>query len=294
MRITGRTTVVGVFGYPVGHSLSPPMWNAAFEHDGLDWCYVPFAVAAEDVERALRALPALGMAGVNLTIPLKERALRVVDEVIPPADLVGAVNTVLCREGRLIGYNTDVEGFTISLLERGEDLSGATVAVLGAGGAARAAVVALAQMGAARIWVIARRLEQGAPTAELARQAAPGVQGAAIAWTEESLRAAIPKVDALVNATPIGMHPHHDEPPPIPHDLLHPGTLVYDMVYNPAVTRLLASAQERGCRVVGGRRMLVLQGAAAYAIWTGHPAPVEVMHRALAQALEGAAEPRGG
>jgi shikimate dehydrogenase len=289
MKITGRTTVVGVFGYPVAHSLSPPMWNAAFEHDGLDWCYVPFAVAPDNVERALRALPALSIVGVNLTIPLKERALAVVDEVVPPADLVGAVNTVSCREGRLIGYNTDVEGFSASLREQGEDLSGATVVVLGAGGAARAAVVALAQMGAARIWVIARRLEQGAPTAELARRARPGVQGAAVAWQEEALHATLPKADAVINATPIGMHPRGGEPPPVAPELLCRGILVYDMVYNPAKTRLLASAQQHGCRVVGGRRMLLFQGAAAYTIWTGRPAPVEVMHRALAAALEGAA-----
>ena len=286
MSITGQTKLVGVFGYPVGHSLSPQMHNAAFEHLAMDWCYVPFAVAPTDLEQALRALPALGIVGVNVTIPLKEGALRAVDEVVPPADLVGAVNTVQRRDDRLVGYNTDVEGFTRSLGERGEDMTGRTVVVLGAGGAARAAVVALAQMGASRIWVMARRLEQGAATAELARQASPQAQGAAIVWDDEGARRALAAADALVNATPIGMHPRPEESPPIPEQWLRAGMLVYDMVYTPETTRLLEGAQRQGCRAIGGLRMLVLQGAAAFTIWTGRPAPVEVMHRALVNALK--------
>ena len=286
MKITGRTTAVGVFGYPVAHSLSPQMHNAAFEHLGMDWCYLPFAVAPENLEQAVRALPALGIPGVNVTIPLKERALRAVDEVMPPANLVGAVNTIHCQEGKLVGYNTDVEGFTRSLLERGEEVSGRTAVVLGAGGAARAAVVALARMGAARIWVVARRLEQGARTAELARQAAPGAQGAAIAWEQEAVHSAVGAAEMLVNATPIGMYPRPTETA-VAEDWLRAGMLVYDMVYNPARTGLLAGAEQRGCRVVGGLRMLVLQGAAAFTIWTGRAAPVEVMQQALVEALGG-------
>jgi len=289
MKITAQTTVVGVCGYPIGHTLSPQMHNAAFEHLRMDWCYLPFAVAPDNLEPALRALPALGIVGVNVTIPLKERALCAVDEVVPPANLVGAVNTVHCREGKLIGYNTDVEGFTRSLLERGEDLAGRTVVVLGAGGAARAAVVALAQMGAARIWVVAlpAERERAARTAELARQAKPGTEGAAIAWEESPVRCALAAAEVLVNATPIGMYPRHQEAAPVPQEWLRPEMLVYDMVYNPAKTRLLASAEQGGCRVLGGLRMLVLQGAAAFTIWSGRQAPVEVMHRALVEALEG-------
>jgi len=287
MNITGRTTLVGVFGYPVQHTLSPQMHNAAFEHLGLDWCYLPFSVAPENLEQALRALPALGIVGVNVTIPLKERALRAVDEVVPPANLVGAINTIHCRDGKLMGYNTDVEGFTRSLTERGEDPTGRTVLVLGAGGAARAAVVALAQMGAARVWVAARRLAQGARAAELARQAAPGAQGAAVVWEDAPLHSAVAAADAVVNATPIGMYPDVEAPAPIPEDWLRPEMLIYDMVYTPAVTRLLAAARERGCRTVGGLRMLVLQGAAAFTAWTGRAAPDEVMERALRQALAG-------
>lgn len=285
MNITGQTRLVGVFGHPVGHSVSPQMHNAAFAHLGMDWCYLAFSVAPSNLEQALRALPALGMAGVNLTIPLKERALPAMDEIVPPADVVEAVNTVVCRAGKLLGYNTDVWAVKESLAERGEDVAGRTAVVLGAGGAARAAVVALAQMGAARVWVVARRLEQGALTAELARRARAQTSGAAIAWEEPALRNALCAGDVLVNATPIGMHPHHEEPPPVSAEWLRGEMLVYDMVYNPAVTRLLVSAGQRGCRVVGGLRMLVLQGAAAFAIWTGREAPVEVMERAAAEAL---------
>lgn len=286
MNVTGQTRIVGVFGHPVGHSLSPQMHNAAFEHLGMDWCYVPFSVSPQNLEQALRALPALGVVGVNVTIPLKEGALRAVDEVVPPADLVGAVNTVHRRDDCLVGHNTDVEGFTRSLEERGEDMTGRTVVVLGAGGAARAAVVALARMGASRVWVLARRMEQGAATAELARQASPRSQGAAILWDEEGARRALAAADALINATPIGMHPDHKAAPPIPETWLRAGMLVYDMVYTPEMTRLLEGAQRRGCRAASGLRMLVLQGAAAFTIWTGRAAPVEVMHRALANALK--------
>jgi len=287
MNVTGQTRLVGVFGHPVGHSVSPQMHNAAFAHLGMDWCYLPFAVAPENLEQALRALPALGIAGVNLTIPLKERALPAMDEIIPPADVVEAVNTVDCRAGKLIGYNTDVVGFARSLEERGEEIAERTVVVRGAGGAARAAVVALARMGAARIWVVALQveLERGARTAELARRARAQTLGAAIAWDESALRNALCAADVLVNATPIGMHPHHEAPPPVPPECLRGEMLVYDMVYNPAATRLLREARQRGCRAIGGLRMLVLQGAAAFGIWTGCQAPVEVMQRAVAEAL---------
>ncbi len=286
MSTTGQTRLVGVFGYPVGHSVSPQMHNAAFRHLGMDWCYVPFAVAPDDLERALRALPALGIIGVNVTVALKELALRAMDEVAPPADLVGAVNTVHCRGGKLVGYNTDVAGFTRSLVERGEKMVNRTVVVLGAGGAARAAVVALAQMGAARIWVVARRLAQGAHTAELARRAAPSVAAAAVKWEESGVRSAVAAADVLINATSMGMHPRHAQPAPVPARWLREGTLVYDMVYNPPRTRLLAGALKRGCRAVGGLRMLVLQGAESFAVWTRRRAPVEVMQEAAARALK--------
>jgi len=287
MNITGQTKLVGVFGYPIGHSVSPQMHNAAFRHLGMDWLYVPFAVAPDNLERALRALPALGMAGVNVTIPLKELALAAVDEVMPPANLVGAVNTVHCRDAKLVGYKTDVAGFTRSLVEHGEDLAGRTVVILGAGGAARAAVVALAQMGAARIWVVALQveLERGARTAELARRADREAVGAVIEWKRPALRAAVAQADALVNATPIGMYPHHEQPAPVPASWLRPDMLVYDMVYNPPETRLLAGARRRGCRTLGGLRMLVLQGAESFTVWTGRQAPADIMQEAVAGAL---------
>jgi shikimate dehydrogenase len=285
MTIGGQTKLVGVFGDAAGYSLVPAIHNAAFEHMGMDWCCVPFSVSPQHVAQALRALPALGVVGVNITTPLRKEALRAVDEVVAPADLAGAVDTVHCRDGKLVGYNTDVEGFTRSLQERGEDLTARTVVVLGAGGAARAAVVAVAQMGAARIWVLARRIEQGAATAELARRASSRAQGAAIRWEPEAGEQALAGADAVVNATPMGMYPRHDDAAPIPEQWLRAGMLVYDMVYTRERTRLLAAAEGLGCRAVGGRRMLVLAGATAFGVWTGRAAPVEVMQAALEKAL---------
>lgn len=280
MIIKGTTTIAGVWGWPVRHSLSPVMHNAAFEHLGMDWCYVPYAVAPEMLADAVRGIRAMGIAGINATIPHKERLAELLDDVDPEARAVGAVNTIHNDGGVLRGYSTDGEGFLGAVRMEGFEPAGKRAVILGAGGSARCVAVALARAGAAEIVVANRTLPRAEEVASLAnaqgrRLAEPlGLDAAPLA---ERLRAA----DILVNTTPVGMHPHPEDPLPLPVEAMHRGLLVYDLIYNPPVTRLMAAAQSRGARAANGLRMLVLQGAASFRIWTGVEPPVAVMEGAL-------------
>lgn len=280
--LTGRTRVLGVFGYPVEHSLSPAMHNAALEALSLDYVYVPFSVAPDRLADALVGVRALGIAGVNLTIPHKENVLRLLDEVAPEAVAIGAVNTVALADGRLVGYNTDGHGFAAPLAEDGIAVRGRRVVVLGAGGAARAVVFRLAADGA-EVFLYNRSVERAQRLAEAASQVAGG-SVAALA-SEEAVGAALTDSVLLVNATSVGMAPKSEEFPPVPREALHPGLTVYDLVYRPLMTGLLSAARRAGCRIVTGERMLVHQGAKSLQIWTGRPAPIEVMVRAVRAAL---------
>jgi shikimate dehydrogenase len=278
--ISGTTRVTGVWGWPVRHSLSPDMHNAAFAHLGMDWCYVPFAVAPEALPDAVRAVRALGIVGVNATIPHKEALVNLVDEVDPEARAVGAVNTIHNDAGVLRGYSTDGIGFLGALQREGFDARGKRVVVLGAGGAARSVVWSLVGIGAARVTVVNRTPERARQLADLGNSRGRHVVDAA-GMEARPLIEAVRAADLLVNTTSVGMHPHVDDPLLVPEDALHAGLFVYDLIYTPPVTRLLAAATRRGARAVNGMWMLVLQGAASFRLWTGVEPPVEVMAEAL-------------
>jgi shikimate dehydrogenase len=249
------------------------MHNAAFRELGLDWTYVACEVAPGAVEAAFAGVRALGFAGVSVTIPHKTAALEAVEEVTDAARAVGAVNTVVpTAGGRLRGDNTDGAGFLASLADEGFDPTGRVCVVLGAGGAARAVVHALARAGAAEIVVVNRTPARAELTAALA--GAPGRVGSA---------ADVRGADLVVNATPLGLAGSPDLP--IDPELLGKGHLVVDLVPNPAVTPLMRAARERGAGVAGGLGMLVHQGALAFELWTGRPAPLEVMRAAARRAL---------
>jgi shikimate dehydrogenase len=273
----GSTRLAAVIGSPVRHSLSPAMHNAAFAELGLDWVYVALEVAPGDVPAAVAGMRALGFGGLSVTIPHKAAVLAEVDETSEAAAAVGAVNTVVpLGDGRLRGENTDVGGFLASLADEAFDPAGRPCLVVGAGGAARAVVHALAQAGAAEVVVLNRSPHRARAAAELAR--AVGRVGAAHD---------VAKVDLVVNATPLGMAGAGADADALPLDpsVLRPGQLVVDLVPNPAVTPLLRAAEAAGARVAGGLGMLVHQGALAFELWTGRPAPLAVMRRAAAQAL---------
>jgi shikimate dehydrogenase len=276
MRLSGRTRVVGVWGCPVSHSRSPAMQNAALEAMGLDWVYVPFEVVPEALPVAVASIRALGLVGVNLTVPHKEAVLPLLDVVDEDARRIGSVNTVHNRDGILHGYSTDGPGFLHALAGEGEATEGRQALILGAGGSARAVAFALAGHGG-RVQIANRTRERAEALAAQVNQFYPGA-ASVVGWGADA-----DAFDLLVNTTSLGMDPHPEMLPLLPRNVLRPSVFVCDLVYAPIETRLLAQARAAGCRVINGLPMLVAQGALSLALWTGlAPAsiPVEVMHRA--------------
>lgn len=282
--VSGATRVVGVFGYPVEHSRSPAMHNAAFVALQLPYIYVPFPVPPDSIGAAIRSLPALGIVGVNLTIPHKESVLPYLDAITEEARDVGAVNTVRCVEGKLVGDNTDGFGFYEPLRERGFEAKGKRVIVLGAGGAARSVVFRLLREGA-QVTLTNRTPERAVRLAEDAAKV--GLGGIETVAHEDTprLREAMGEAQLLVQTTRVGMYPDVNALPALPLEALHRNLLVYDLVYNPVETQLLRAAQQRGCRTLTGIKMLVYQGAAAFRLWTGVWPPTELMEAAVLEGL---------
>lgn len=273
MRITGNTKVVALLGYPVTHSLSPAMQNAAFDEAGLDWCYVTFAVTPEALRRAVDGIRALNLAGANVTVPHKEAVIPLLDELDPGATAAGAVNVIVNRDGRLVGYNTDGDGFMRSLAELGIETAGKRVMLLGAGGAARGIGYKLAQT-AGSLGIFNRNAAKAVRLAERLNAVRPVVEPV----TELSdMKAA----DIIVNATPLGLSA--DDPLPLDPALLGGRQVVGDLIYKD--TRLLREASRLGCRTFNGMGMLLWQGALAFELWTGQIAPVKVMRTALFSTL---------
>lgn len=281
MKIFSSPRLVGIMGYPLGHTLSPPMHNAAFQYLGLDYVYVPFAVPPGNLADAVNGIRALHIAGCNVTIPYKEQVISFLDRLHDSAKMVGAVNTIVNRDGELWGYNTDGAGFLRSLTqELSIDIKGKSVLMLGAGGAARAVGFALAQAGVGRLLIANRSFTKGLSLAqEIAR--AGTVIAEAVELVPEALSGCLRSADILINTLPLGMYPQVDAMPPINEEWLNPPLIVCDLIYNPRQTRLLAKAEQRGCRVLNGEGMLVFQGAEAFRLWTGHEAPVLIMRQVL-------------
>jgi shikimate dehydrogenase len=285
LTLSGHTQLVGVCGWPVEHSLSPAMHNAAFRALGLDWRYLAFPVPPERLGEAVAGLRALGLKGANFTVPHKEALLRWVDELTPAARAIGAANTLsVAADGRLSAHNTDAAGFLRALGEAGFDPAGCRAVVLGAGGAARAVVYALAGAGA-QLTLLNRTPERAV---QLAREFA-GVNARATlvgaALEEEALRQAARVANLVVNTTTLGMWPRV-ETTPWPDALPFPRqALLYDLVYTPRPTQLMTQARAGGATAVDGLGMLVHQGAEAFTLWTGTEAPMAVMRAAAETAL---------
>lgn len=277
---------VGLLGYPLSHSISPAFQQAAFDHYGMRVRYDLWPTPPDALEAEVSKLRRSDYLGANVTVPHKERIPALIDEIDPHARAVGAVNTIVTRGDRLIGYNTDGYGFTRSLREAGGcDPGGKRVLLLGAGGAGRAAAFALTAAGAVSVTIANR-------TAGRAESLARDVGGAsnnvtAIPVSGALLREAAAGSELIVNSTSVGMrHGDAEGLSPLDAALIPPGSLVYDMVYNPPVTPLMRHARKAGARTLGGLMMLIYQGAAAFELWTGREAPLQVMtgegRRALA------------
>lgn len=286
MPVSGKTNVVGIMGFPVAHSLSPLMHNAAFEALALDFVYVPFAVPPHLLASAVNGLKSLGVSGFNVTIPHKSAIIPHLDRISPEAEAIGAVNTVK-REGEsLVGYNTDGIGFLRSLRE---DLnlepSGANVVVLGAGGAARSAVASLCQAGARRISVANRTRDRAGELASLCKTSYPECELAALSLAPEELVPALGQADLLVNTTSVGME--NTAFADLDLSVMAKEARVYDMVYAPPMTPLLREASDNGLEWANGLGMLAGQGEEAFRIWTGRYPPCGLMKEMLLEALRG-------
>lgn len=275
--ISGATAIYGIFGYPVKHTFSPGMHNAAFKRLGIDACYVPFAVRPEGLGDAVRAVRVLGLRGLNITVPHKEKVIPLLDELSEEARLIGAVNTVEMKDGRLIGHNTDGRGFLRALKEDARfSPKGKRFLFIGSGGAARAVGFSLALAGAARIQF--RDIDRQKADA-LAGDIRDKTRAEATSLSEEALAASAREADCIINATPLGLK--RSDPLPLPKDYLLKRHLVCDLVYNPPETPLLKAAKASGAKRLPGLGMLLYQGVIAFEIWTARKAPVRIMKTAL-------------
>ncbi len=298
--INAATRLCAVYGFPIRHSASPAMHNAAFARLGLNWRYLAFEVHPDNLRDAIAGARAMQFSGLNLTVPHKLLAMQIVDELDESSKTWGAVNTVrfeardaggnwqplhhfsesISGDIRTQGFNTDSDGIARSLREDfGLKLAGLKVLLVGTGGAGQVAALRLAMEGVAELFVTDYVIAKAETVAEEIRKRYPRVK----------VTVGFPKgeMDLLLNATPIGLKPGDPSPVDEKQFPLRQARAVYDMIYKPAETKLLALAQAAGCKTSNGLGMLLHQGAAAFEIWTGQPAPIEVMRRALEQNVYG-------
>ena len=284
MQITGQTKIVGIIGDPIKHSRSPQIHNAAITALGLDYVYVPFHVQPDTLGVAIEGFKAANVVGINVTIPHKQNVISYLDEVSREATLIGAVNTLIFKDGGIIGENTDAPGFLQAMQEEGLDVpQGGSAVIIGAGGSARAIVVALALAGVGTICIANRTVSRAVALAtDLSDKTDASIYG--IGLDDPKLSNAVGMSQLIVNTASTSMDISH--PLLIDPEWLAPQSIVYDIVYTPPETRLLQAAVEKGCHTIGGLGMLVHQGAIAFEKWTGVNPPVETMRQALQGAFD--------
>ena len=281
---------LGIIGFPIGHSISPIFQQAALDHCGIDATYEAWEVAPEQVRTFIQGLRDPDVLGINVTVPHKEAVIPFLDEVDDWATEAGAVNTIVNRDGKLTGHNTDGYGFLQGLKQSANfEPRGRRVLVLGAGGAARGVVLALAREGVQELVIANRTVVRAEALVRLAQGRGVNSQAISLEWNTLGLVAV--QADLIVNCTSIGMsHGPDATGTPLLQQQIPPTTIVYDLVYNPLETPLLREAARAGAGVLGGIQMLVHQGAASFEMWTGKPPPVEVMLEAATNEMRARAE----
>lgn len=280
MEIRGETKVLGIFGYPVKHTFSPLIHNAAFRNKGLDYVYLPFEVKPEDLKEATKAIRALNLLGVSVTVPHKETIVPFLDDITEEALLSGAVNTILNRDGFLIGYNTDGEGYIQSLKnDTGFDPKGKTILILGAGGAAKGILASLAMRSPVRVIISNRTRSRASRLVKEFQGKFPDVELKSIDLKIDTLKRCLQDTHLLINATTMGME--GKETVKLPLASLPKDGIVSDIVYKPLDTPMIKQAESLGIKTHKGLGMLLEQGALGFKIWTGVEAPVEVMREIL-------------
>ena len=278
MQKSYREELVGVFGDPIDENPTVVLEQAAFRACQLNYRYLNILVKPEDLEQAILGMKAMNMKGINLTIPHKCAVLPYLDGISKEASIIGAVNTIVVKDNKLFGENTDGKGFLISLRENNVAIQGQRIMVLGAGGAARAIAVELALAGAGKITIVNRNKHRGEELTNLIQEKT-SCQAEFVPWDKTI---SIPEeTNILVNATSIGLFPNVEQKPDIEESSLHPSLVVCDVIPNHPRTKLLQMAGHKGAKTIDGLGMLVNQGAINFQLWTGKTAPVEIMKQAI-------------
>ena len=284
-RISGTTGLLGLIGSPVGHSGSPAMYNYCFQKMGLDYAYLAFDVPIAEVKNAIQAIKTFHMRGCNVTMPCKTEVVQYMDELSEAAKIIGAVNTIVNEDGKLIGHITDGEGFVENLRDHGVDIAGKKITVAGGGGAATAIQVQCALSGAREITIFNIKddfFQRTLDTAEKIRKACPNcVVNVYDIADQAKMKEEIASSDIFANATIVGMKPMENESVVKDLSAFREGLVVCDAVYNPKETKLLREAKAAGCTCITGEGMLVWQGAAAFKLYTGLEMPVEEVKELL-------------
>lgn len=284
-RITGSTGLLGLIGSPVSHSGSPAMYNYSFQELGLDYAYLAFDVPVSEVKNVIQAIRTFHMRGCNVTMPCKTEVVQYMDELSPAAQIIGAVNTIVNEDGRLVGHITDGTGFVDNLKDQGTQVKGKKLTIAGGGGAATAVQVQCALDGAREISIFNRKdafFGRTVETAEKIKKACPNcVVNVYDIEDQEKMKEEMADSDIFVNATIVGMKPMENESVVKDISAFHKDLVVCDVVYNPRETKLLKEAKEKGCKCIGGEGMLLWQGVAAFKLYTGKDMPVEGVKRIL-------------
>lgn len=281
--LTGKTSVYGIIGDPVEHSLSPGMHNAAFKELNLDSIYVPFHVKSEELEEAVQGAYSLGIKGLNVTIPHKTEVMKYLDYLDIAAGLIGAVNTIEFGENGIVGHNTDGIG-AVRAIEEFIPVKNKKIVILGAGGASRAICFQLLLSGVNDLIIANRTIEKANELkGDLVEKLDHDVT---VTGLDKKLQEELEDADILINTTPIGMFPNINQEPVVKANMMHPNLVVNDIVYNPLKTNLLKEAEKAGAKPVSGIKMLMYQGVEAFKIWTGIEPDIEIFQKVLSKELK--------
>ncbi len=280
--VTAHTTVLCIIGYPIEHSMSPIMHNAAIRELNLDYIYLAFNIFPANLNLAVKGIKAFNIIGINVTIPFKQKIMKYLDEIDPIAKKIGAINAIKNDKGYLTGKNIDAEGAMKALLNAGYTVSGKNILLLGAGGAARALAYIMAEDVHKIVFV--NRTEKRALKLSNQIKKYFGINAEAKKMSKNVLKDESKKADIIINTTPVGMYPNVDKSP-IPAECLHEDLIVYDIVYNPLKTKLITDATQKGCKTLGGLDMLVNQGALAFEWWTNKKPDTSLMKKKIIEFL---------
>lgn len=283
-----NSKLIGVIGHPIKHSFSPLMHNLAMELAGLDYIYLPFDVPESNLKDALKGMVALGIVGLNVTIPHKEKIVQYLNDVSEEAGVIGAVNTIVNENGTLYGYNTDVNGVLATLVDYKEELNDSSISVIGAGGAARSVLYTLIRhFNPKQVNIINRTSEKAEILRDYFAEKMIFENIKTFELVPPDLTEIIRESKLVINTTSIGMHPETDDSPIASAEAFREGQIVFDVIYNPNKTKFLTLAEQGGAKTINGLKMFVEQGAKAFEIWTGQQMKTEKIYKTLQAVMEG-------